>query len=463
MKELVESFLDIEDRFMDMKVGNLCIWPYIRTEVFRMVEHELTNNDFVPVFKRQSVVESTDWARDEVCSGPKYESLFIQNLTRKSILIITEKNRFVEIDGKKVCPVTSSFENLFPNQTITICNEFITGGGERNESIKENALMCEDDRVTIDYGSICVTKKVEPSEDEVEKISFDIKVKTEKLLSLELRDEFLDSLKQMILYVCSFTGYTNFYGRMIDAVNPEVVIVSSYYCIPHGFFVAEARKRNIPVFEIQHGTIGDEHFAYNSYLNMGQFVNTPDYLLCYGEPEMNSMRFSIGKDRIIPVGNLFLNEVSDKYKDRFEREQGSILLVAFNIDNDNLVDLAVRIKDKVPDRHVTYRFHPIEKRNDKVIDILKTAGVELSMDFRVSVYDYLAVSDIVIGTKSTVLKEAEVFGNRIYKLDEKSDIELIAEDIASEKYNFVQHDIENYFVLSGKELAKEWISKYLRI
>jgi len=463
MKELVESFLGIEEKFKDLKAGDLCIWPYIRTEVFRMIEHDLTNNDFVPVFRRQRVVESIDRTGDEAGYGPEFENLFLQKLTRKSILIITEKNRFVEIDGKKVCPVTSTFEKIFPNQTMTICNEFITGGGKRDESFKVNTNMCEGDRVTINYGSISVIKWVMPSEDEVEQISLGIKAQTEKLLSLELSDEFSASLKEMIFYVCSFTGYTDFYGRIIEAVDPEVVIVSSYYCIPHGFFVAEARKRNIPVFEMQHGTIGDEHFAYNSYLDMRQFENTPDYLLCYGEPELNSMRFSIGKDRIIPVGNLFLNEVSEKYKGRFEREWGSILLVAFNIDNDNLVALAVRIKDKAPDRHVTYRFHPIEKRNDEVIDRLKGAGVELSMDYRVSVYDYLAVSDIVIGTKSTVLKEAEVFGNRIYKLDEKGDIEQIAEDIVTEKYNYI-HDVkENYYVLNGEERVKEWIGKYQRI
>ena len=82
--------------------------------------------------------------------------------------------------------------------------------------------------------------------------------------------------------LCTTMACQELFNRLLDRVRPRVVLEVvhySYRCFP---MTALARARNVPVVEIQHGTLGRTHLAYNLPRGRGR-EHFPDYLLTFSD------------------------------------------------------------------------------------------------------------------------------------------------------------------------------------
>ncbi|MFC1927484.1 hypothetical protein ACFLW7_02795 [Chloroflexota bacterium] len=91
--------------------------------------------------------------------------------------------------------------------------------------------------------------------------------------------------------------------------KPKVVLLSCYYGHLQSAIKA-AKDLGIKVIEFQHGSIGEEHPAYNVYaeLDKGYF---PDYLAVFGKKELETFTNSrfIQPQHVYPVGSFYIEYV----------------------------------------------------------------------------------------------------------------------------------------------------------
>ncbi len=92
-------------------------------------------------------------------------------------------------------------------------------------------------------------------------------------------------------------------NRLLKKTNPSKIINVVSYSFINQAFTYFAKKRNIPVFELQHGTVGKYHIAYNIGANELNASETfPDYFLAWGENWVKNARMPIAWGKIKIIG-----------------------------------------------------------------------------------------------------------------------------------------------------------------
>lgn len=426
----VENFLKIEKnaRLFEKRLCNVPIWIYIRLEVYRIIEAQKLNIDFVPVCRRSKLNVSV---RCGVQEKELYFEKIVEKYSSSRVLIINDKHRYVsQPDGiAYTCPITGWVSEIV-DVPVGICSQVY----------RDNLNIPSDNDIQYDYAFCQKNDKI--SEQAIDIYVLDIKKTFTKGLSVVLNEQFQKILKEQIKYVLECMEYSVFYSRLFDRLNIQMLVLSSYYSIMQMIVCKQARKHNIPVVEIQHGTTGFEHIAYNSLVCDGlpalYDYAVPDYFLCYGQFEVENTRPFCEKNKIIPIGNPFLQKFSSQtqfslegYHQEAKQKQHTILFIAFNTDNDRLEKMAYDWKLLNPEDMVIYRFHPEEKINPATVAKLKNANIVCSEDFQISIYELNRKADYVIGTSSTALYESLAFGKKVAVLEGGK---MQAERRESEKY-----------------------------
>jgi hypothetical protein len=86
--------------------------------------------------------------------------------------------------------------------------------------------------------------------------------------------------------------------RIVDRVDPALALVVTSY--GKETFVAACQARDVPVVELQHGTLSRSHFGY-SYPDRPKRA-FPDYVFTFGEFWHDAADFPVPDDRLYPVG-----------------------------------------------------------------------------------------------------------------------------------------------------------------
>ena len=206
-----------------------------------------------------------------------------------------------------------------------------------------------------------------------------------------------------------------FYNMWFAVIKPKKIYINCYYDILRmpAFFIA--KKRNIPVIEVQHGSITTEP-AYKAFKYVAPNPY-PDYLLVFGD------RFKLGvsehiyhKNSIFTVGSYYIDlmrQEVDINKRLFEKKYGFlkdkiIITVAsqYDIDRDILtfVEQAAKLDSRVffifvprfvNDYHRSYK-------NDSIV-------IETELD----VYQCMQNSHITSAVLSTCAIESLAFGTSV--------------------------------------------------
>jgi hypothetical protein len=199
-------------------------------------------------------------------------------------------------------------------------------------------------------------------------------------------------------------------------------------------WVAAARRREIPVFAVQHGVIHDVHLDYVYRRTPG--LERPDVTFVYGEYERSVLREFGGYrdeqlvvsgsprsdlDRVtIPADRATEREdvrrqlgvapgaamlvVSTAYGDVFRRYHGAEFLERF-------------LREPLPGTHVVLKLHPAEQDDGPYVELLRGLAradghdpTPLSVIRDIDLYRLLRAADAHLGLYSTVLTDAVVAG-----------------------------------------------------
>ena len=195
---------------------------------------------------------------------------------------------------------------------------------------------------------------------------------------------------------------------LLNRYKPKCILEVVYYSFSNLIINEVAKELKIPTIELQHGTMGRHHIAYN-FSNKGSLPYFPDKIFLFSNYWKENSRLPLGDKDLIVTGFPYLEK--NMYKHYFDNieaktdyKKTTILFVSqltigevsskFAYDYIKLLG-----KDAVKYR-IIYKLHASEfsdwkSRYPWLLEICD--DIEIIEDNNTSIYDFFAISDIQIG------------------------------------------------------------------
>jgi hypothetical protein len=204
------------------------------------------------------------------------------------------------------------------------------------------------------------------------------------------------------------------YQYLFSRIDPDVVVIVVSY--GKMVIIEACKKLDIPVVELQHGVIDENDFAYSFRGSRDKKV-FPDYLFVWGDFWKEAADFPIPDERVVPVGNPYLERSLEKYKNIMAQEQ--ILFISQGTIGKQLSQFAVEVHEH-PDItcDIVYKLHPGEyDRWENQYPWLIDTDFEVVDDPERGLYPLFAESTVQIGVYSTAIYEGLAFELDTYLYD----------------------------------------------
>ena len=238
---------------------------------------------------------------------------------------------------------------------------------------------------------------------------------------------------------CADTAFICYYekkgfGRILDRINPKLIIEVVGYCNEQMLVNELAKERNIPTIELQHGTIYENHAAYQYATDSG-IKQFPDYMFTFSDFWNKRLKAPIPQDHIISVGYPHYEEEIAHYRKTVTRKDNrvTLLFISQGTIGEELSKLAMGLSKKLsPEQYrMVFKLHPSEVPVWKErYSGLKDTWIEVKGKNDENLYELFTVSAIQIGVYSTAVYEGLGFGlyTLIYKIGHFRDMHPLVEE-----------------------------------
>lgn len=395
-KEFTESFLEFEyrNKMFCTKINNVYIWHYIRGELYCILLKMLNIFDGLmddSHKKASSKVTCQEMIRKYITCNQ-----FLAH--KRDVLIIPHVRKYKDGEKYYKCIYTHLLDETLENSHYLLDMKSL----ENNYAIlkSHNVLYCDLEafkaikRLNFQYESISKSEVNSMIIEPIEKY-FNISI------NLEIRKQLMNLVRNKIN---ERKYWIRYYNYMLKKISPQIVLIVVSYSLDRMVLCEEAKKRNIPVVELQHGAINSGHVTYNFYKKM-KLPSFPDYIFTFGQFE---------KDRIIPVGYPELEKYLTIYK-KERKFKKTILFISQGLEQ--IAEYARIMAENLDAEkyQVVFQLHPKEYFDwkKKLSNYLFHPNIEVVGSFEHTVYESLAQADWVVGCYSTVLYEAQMFNVKV--------------------------------------------------
>lgn len=225
----------------------------------------------------------------------------------------------------------------------------------------------------------------------------------------------IDFKKHIINAYIRYKVYSKYYRKILKKISPKVILEVVYYSPSNLIFNDVAREMKIPVIELQHGTMGKHHVAYN-YLQKIKMPSFPDYIFTYGQFWSQTTRLPIDSENVKVVGWPYFEKKVNNSKQKKglkDKLKTTVLFISQGTIGKELSKIAVDISNKLDkDKYeIIYKLHPGEyARWKREYPWLINTNIEVINHNNKDMHYYFAKSDIQIGVYSTALFEGLGYG-----------------------------------------------------
>jgi hypothetical protein len=209
------------------------------------------------------------------------------------------------------------------------------------------------------------------------------------------------------LFVKAFSHYAN---HLLDIVKPKALVFVCHYSAELFVLTREAKRRRIPVIELQHGVLSD--IAYRFEDTTESAVYFPDYVLTYGEYWSEQTKLPCGV-RAIAVGFPHLDARIEKLSHIVREER---LIVFYSNLNNELIKVLAEFAGPATSRgyRIVCKLHPSEcDKWRSYYPELENIDVEI-IDTPFDVYVLLLSARHHVGGNSAVMFEAIRTGGYVH-------------------------------------------------
>lgn len=411
-EELIEKFLRLEEEnhFFNLKISNYKFWHYIRFDVYTtlMENYGLFNKNVSVDGKLNKKVDFLELLKRVMVKNQFF-------LCKKDILIFSNPRMVKEGDYYKCLYtdlISKNLENSYYIFDNSYNDEFYF---PRNVSNVKNsnpysymAAFSPNDKVPFEGRML------------EERIYSVIEKNFERPLSVKQKIKINSTL---INFLNERDGLRDYYQYILKRIKPKVIIIVCYYSFKMMVLCETAKEMNIPVVELQHGTMGKEHISYN-FLRRRNLSTFPDYVFTFSRFDKENTRFPIAPEKIYAVGYPEMEKKVRSYeKLRLKtKKKKKILFISQSIKA--IFEYAVELSKRIDlnEFEIIIKLHPREFGNwrKEFGKMLNGANVTIIDNSDKDIYYYLARADYVVGIFSTVLLEATMFNTNIVVIKEAS-------------------------------------------
>ena len=232
-------------------------------------------------------------------------------------------------------------------------------------------------------------------------------------------DKVFKEIKNLIL---RYKLSKKYYEKILDRIKPRVIIEECYYCFSRLLINEIAKKKEITTIELQHGTMGKYHIAYNFYKKI-KLDTFPDYIFLFGEYWKKNTKFPLERDKLIIVGfPYFENKLKELLKNsRKNSKKENILFISQWTIGKELSKLAIKL-DKLINHekyNIIYKLHSGEYYSwEDEYPWLKNSNIEIIDNSNNDIYYYFSRCNFQVGVYSTAIFEGLGFDLKtfIYKV-----------------------------------------------
>lgn len=199
------------------------------------------------------------------------------------------------------------------------------------------------------------------------------------------------------------------FDLLLRRLKPKVLIVANSYGFP-GLLLA-AKMQSIPVVEIQHGIISNDHLGYAVPANCSREIY-PDKLYIFGDYWRETVSYPAKDFEAVTTGFPYFEYRRGKIADVVKVDL--LVILSQPTLRSQLEELAVRVIPKIsPSIRIIFKLHPSESMVDRSVehshrafnDLIRNGRLEIVKD-EVDTYELLARAKWVMGGYSTAIFEA---------------------------------------------------------
>lgn len=405
-----DLFLNIEKeyRLFEWELNGLRIWQYVRFGIIEDVRSALFNdyrtfNEVICTYSGKMTISVL---------FDKYLRRSDRFIHHKDVLLISH-TRKKKIDDDLYRDSYAFWIDNYLKRSHVILDINPYDGDYVRQSSKR--IITKDLMGYAKRNNIGITNHTIPKEVLEKRIIKPIEDIFDLSVSTALKNRWMRRINYVLNYKVLYESY---YEYLLDRIDPKIILLPNGYSTDNQFLYPVARKKRIPTVELEHGIVTYTYIAYNYYKIM-PLDAFPDYFFSFGTYEIDSARWPIEKDRIIPVGYPELEYSVNKFKKKKEGDVQTIVFISSEIrELDSYIIELANILDREK-YHIIYRLHPKEVNYYKTEMSFKFAGtgVEVIGDLDKSLYECLGIADWVVGMSSTALYESTAFDAKIAIID----------------------------------------------
>ncbi len=456
----INEFLKFEsmNAFFNKKFQNVHYWPLIRFSLYRKIQNEKQN-----IGQAHTSIAGEPMVKRISYKFKQFKNMIIYNplLYRKKIdLLVLNHQRRVKDEDQYRCVYTDDFLESTAYQYVILEEPYLE---------QHYRPVPNDNILYTDYINLMVAIKRRISA--LKPLKKEEKHAIQHLVEL-LNETFnmtftYDDIKQSVTAaVCSFKHKKRYYKKILKRTNPQAILEVVSYGGSRYVVNALAKEMNIPTIELQHGTMGKYHLAYNfkEKMNLSTF---PDYIFTFGQFWKDVTRFPIADDKVKVVGWPYFERKLSYYKSHTNKSNASkttILFISQGTIGKALSDFAVKFSEliDISQYHIIYKLHPGEyNRWEKEYPWLKDTDIEVIDHNQHDMHYYFAQADIQVGVYSTALFEGLGYNLQTAIVDLPNH-EYMEELIKSGQANFIEKPLDLYkFIKRCEKKELDHLVQYL--
>ncbi len=448
LKSLSEQFIAYEKEFkpISQSIKNVYYWRLIRFTLYQQIamERGLIQQAHPRLIKKQALfIRILD---------------ILSNIVSGNTLLLKRK-RFVffphtrTIDGKDIYS-DYLINKVNSNDTYIFYSNHIKGSYRPSKNTNLESLIL--------YALLIIKKIISlfssNKSNEIVAISNHIKTYFNT-------DIYVDRLIETHLFKFRFNLLN--YSRILKAVRPEKIFLVTHYS--HMSLIEAANNLGIPTYEIQHGTVSENHMGYY-FPNDPAPPYFPSYFLCHGKYWERKPPLPKNLKTIV-LGASHISSL----KNGSDNKKNNLLFFSQGTVANDLFFFAIQTARLAQNLKIIYRLHPsemIESYQDKIEkkDIFLPNNFEIKYESK-DFFDDLKTSKFIATVYSTTIYEAMALGakaiviglqgyNAVYDIIERGDGILVKtpEDCVSALKSASPCKNPNYYYT---ELDKELIQRVL--
>ncbi len=232
-------------------------------------------------------------------------------------------------------------------------------------------------------------------------------------------DDIVSSIVNQILL---FKISKRLYEKTIRKIHPRVIVEECHYSFVKMVCNQIAHENGIPVIELQHGTMHEDHIAYQYADDAVDIPLLPDYIFTFSDYWNRVVNLPKTRTKLISTGFPYFEKGVKKAKREVIRSDNrtTIIFISPGLET-SLPEIAIDIARRLDNNsyRIIYKLHPLEyNMSDIELAELIRGDIELVRGPEPKLYDLFAQSNIQVSTFSTAIYEGFGFDLKTYILDE---------------------------------------------